>query len=423
VLAGWGALVAGGLGAACNGEPSRDQSRPGPPAAPATVEWLVWDRSEVWGRVADQFNQQATNVRAGVTQNVVNADVFAEKLQAAVAGGTAPDVAMSSPIWVRPLVEAQVYRPIDDLARRERGWLERYYPAALDTFRVRGKLFGVWHYANPQVVFYNQELLASSGVAPPPGDWTYQQWLEASKRITKAGEPATAVWGTDAPTSFNYVFNAIRSYGGALFDDDETPRRFTGTATRTLEGLQFLADLLLTHRVAPTAADRQGQGNLFVAGRQGFSTVIVVAIGDYRRQMKQPWDAAPMPRGPAGRSCFFGANGTAFTVPGGRDPAPGWEFLKFLGGTAGQKEYLAEFGSVPTLKALTETEYLRQPAPPSRLNAVVEAMSYIKPLPKLPSTSLQQTIDAAFQAVFNGQKGTKAAMDEIEGPVNQALRG
>jgi multiple sugar transport system substrate-binding protein len=419
--AGWGAV---GLGACGIGaRPPGESPGQAVPVKPASVEWLVWDRSDVWGRVAELFNQQTSTVTARVTQNVVNADVFAEKLQATVAAGTAPDVAMSSPVWVRPLVEAKVYQPIDDLAKKEKGWVEGYYPAALDTFRVRGRLYGVWHYANPQVAFYNKELFAQAGVPEPPPDWTYEQWLGLSKRLTKPGDPATAVWGTAAPTSFNYVFNAIRSFGGAVFDDDEAPHRFTGNTPKAVEGLQFLADLLLTHRVAPTDADRQGQGNLMFAGRMAISTEIVVSIGDYRRQMKQSWEVAPVPRGPAGRFCFFGANGTAFTAPGDRDAAPGWTFLKFLGGPTGQRAYLAEFGAVPTLTAVADSDFLRQPPPPTHLTSIVDAMSYTKPLPKLASLDLQKTLDAAFQAIFAGQESAKAAMDEAEGPVNQALRG
>jgi multiple sugar transport system substrate-binding protein len=372
--------------------------------------------------VADAFTKQTPNLTAQVTKDVVDAAAFAEKLQATVAAGTAPDVAMSSPVWVRPLAEAKVYRAIDDLAKKEKGWLESYYPAALDTFRVRGQLYGVWHYANPQVIFYNKELLARSGVPEPPPDWTFQQWVDFSKRIVKPGDPATAVWGTAAPTSFNYVFNTIRSYGGAIFDDDEAPKKFTGSGAKAVEALQFLADLLLTHRVAPTAADRQGQGNLMYAGRLGFSEEIAVSIGDYRKQMKQPWDVAQVPRGPAGRFSFFGANGTAFTVPGNRSAAPAWTFLKFLGGSSGQREYLAEFGAVPTLKSVAESDFLHQASPPANLKALTEAMTYTKPLPKLASVDLQKTLDTAFQAIFSGQKGAKAAMDEIEPQVNQALR-
>jgi multiple sugar transport system substrate-binding protein len=424
VLGSAGALTATVL-AACGagGSSGADNTGPSNGGTPAAVEWMVWDQSPVWGRVAEQFTRQSSGMTATVTQAANNSDALAEKLQAAAAGGTAPDVAMSAPVYVRSLAEAKVYQPIDELAKKEKGWLDAYYPASLDTFRVRGKLYGVWHYANPQVVFFNQELLTQAGVKAPPADWTYQQWLDLAKPITKHGDPASAVWGTAAPTSFNYVFNAIRSYGGSVFDNDDDPKKFTGTDARTIDGLQFLADLLLTHRVAPTAADKAGQGNLMFSGRLGFSTEIAVSIGDYRKQMKQSWDVAQVPRGPAGRSCFFGANGTAFTVPGNRNPAPGWAFLKFLGGPAGQKEYLAEFGAVPTLRALAESDFVHQAPPPATLKALTDAMSYIKPLPKLPTLDLQKTIDGAFQAIFSGQKGAKAAMSEIETSVNQALRG
>ncbi len=418
-------LAAGSAGvalAAC-GEARPAATGPSPATTLASVEWLVWDGGVVWGRVADLYNKQSAKITAHATQIVVSADVFAEKLTATVAAGTAPDLAMSSPIWVRPLVESKVYRSIDDLAKKERGWLDAYYTAALDAFRVKGRLYGVWHYANPQVIFYNKALLAQSGVPEPLTDWTLQQWVDYAKRIVRPGDPTTAVWGLLAPTSFNYVFNAVRAYGGSIFDDDEDPKKFTGNQPKALEGLQFLADLLLTHHVAPTPAERQGQGNLMFAGRVGYSEEIAVSIGDYRKQMKQPWDVAEVPRGPAGRASFFGANGTAFTVPNTRDTAPAWDFLKFLGGSPGQKEYLAEFGAVPTLKTVAEADFIRQSPPPANYRALTAAMAYTKPLPKLISLDLQKTIDGAFQAIFTGQKSAKAAMDEIEEPVNRALKG
>ena len=57
---------------------------------------------------------------------------------------------------------------------------------------------------------------------------------------------ATAVWGTDAPASFHYVFNAIRSYGGAVFDA-AFQSIFTGqkTARAAMTEVGRLVDQLL----------------------------------------------------------------------------------------------------------------------------------------------------------------------------------
>ena len=107
----------------------------------------------------------------------------------------------------------------------------------------------------------------------------------------------------------------------------------------------------------------------------------MVAIGGYRRDLRFAWDVVGVPKGQGARANFFGANGTAFTVPTNRNPAPGWTFLKYLGGPAGQRAYLAEFGAVPT-----------------------------------------RMIETAFQAAFGGQKAPRAAMEEIEVSLNQARR-
>jgi multiple sugar transport system substrate-binding protein len=416
-----GAAGAGTLLAACGAQDGAE-TKAGQSAAPATVEWHVWDKDEVWGRVAEQFTKQNPNIKTTVSQTAPSTGPFFEKLQASVAAGTAPDVAMASPLYVRPMAEVKVFQPVDDLAKKDRGFLDAIYPSSLDSFRVKGKLYGLWHYANPQVVFYNKSLLEASGAKPPAAGWTYQNWLELAKQVVKPGDPPTAVWGTDAPTSFNYVFNAIRSYGGSIFDDDEDPKKYTGTNQKTLDGLQFLADLLLVHRVAPTAADKAGQGNLFTAGRQGLYTAIAVATGDVRKNLKQEWDVAPLPKGPAAQVGFFGANGTAFTVPSNRNPAAAWTFLKFLGGEPGQKEYMPVFGAVPTVKTLAEGEYVRQAPPPASLKVVADAMNYVKALPKMVNLDLQQTLDGAFQAIFTGQKNAKAAMTEIEPQVTQLLK-
>jgi multiple sugar transport system substrate-binding protein len=414
VLAG---VLAGGLGACTVGsQPS------GPASAPSgSVDWVVWNTTPVWDRVAAQFTKQTPAITVNVSRMLY--EEMYEKLTALGAAGTAPDLFMASPVDVAPFADNKVYRPIDAFAKRERGWTDRYYPVALDTFRVRGALYGVWHYANPQVVFYNKELLAKSGAKEPPADWTYQQWLDLSTRVTRRAEPATSVWGTDAPTTFNHVFNAVRSFGGSLFDSDEDPKRFTGNSAKALEGLQFLADLLLKHRVAPTAADAAGQGNLFYTGRQAFRTVIVLFIAETRRELTQAWDIAPLPRGPAGRFAFYGANGTAFTVPASKSPEPAWAFMRYLGGVEGQREYLAEFGALPTLKSLAENDFVRQPAPPANLRIVPDVMAYTKSLPKLPSPQIQPQLNAAFSSIWSGQKSPGQAMADVEGPMNQLLRG
>jgi multiple sugar transport system substrate-binding protein len=321
------------------------------------------------------------------------------------------------------MVHAGLYRPVDELAKKERGLLESFYPSAIDAFRSGGKLYGLWHYANPQVVFYNKDLLARSGVREPAADWTHQQMLDLSRAVTqRTGDPGTAVWGTDTPGNYLYVFNYIRAFGGALFDNDDAPTRFTPNNAGALQALQFIADLLLTHRVAPTAQDLAGQGNLFHAGRQAFWTAIAVVIGQTRRQLAQDWDIAPVPRGPAGRSSYYGGAGIALTASERRDSAPVWTFLNWAAGLPGQRELMPELGAVPTLKAL-EAEYLRQPSPPTHLKVAVETMAFMQSLPKLPDLSLWlDAIEPAFKAIFSGEKNAAAALAEIESRVNQGLR-
>lgn len=96
------------------------------------------------------------------------------------------------------------------------------------------------------------------------------------------------------------------------------------------------------------------------------------------------------------------------------------------GATAGDGGHASRhpsFGALPTLKSPAETEFLRQSTPPASIKIVPEAMAYTKALPKLPAVQLQTTLNAAFQTIWSGQRSPAAAMADVEGPMNQLLRG
>ena len=187
-----GIATAGATLAACGVTPAQ------PPAAtqgPVQLVYQDW-RTEWFPGLAQEmlakFNSEHPNIRVFYTPDPDNLEV---KMPADMAAGIAPDVMAGCcdffPAWanagylldLRPCVKADLDQAtIDD-------WSPAQYQAL---FTRDGKQFGLPKYHGALALYYNKDLFDAAGVDYPSSQWTYDDYLEAMKKLTlrKAGEKA-----------------------------------------------------------------------------------------------------------------------------------------------------------------------------------------------------------------------------------------
>ena len=111
---------------------------------------------------------------------------------------------------------------------------------------------------NTTVFFYNKTLFQRAGVPEPTERWTWDDLLDAARKLTRADG---SQWGINVGTGFEgQLLTFIWSAGGDYINKERT--RTTMDDPGTLEGLQWVADLFLRHRVAPAGRDALYPGRL-----------------------------------------------------------------------------------------------------------------------------------------------------------------
>jgi multiple sugar transport system substrate-binding protein len=127
--------------------------------------------------------------------------------------------------------------------------LEDFFPQVVERFSVNGEVYAIPRDTAPfACVYYNQRLFDEAGLPPPTDDWNWEDLLRAAKALTKVDQGRVSRYGFYAWAWENFVY----SNGGRLVDDLYHPTQCLLGAREAVEGLQFYADLMNVHQVAPT---------------------------------------------------------------------------------------------------------------------------------------------------------------------------
>ena len=225
-----------------------------------------------------------------------------QKLKVRAAANELPDMAfMQGSHDYVSFVTAGLLHPIDDMIEADPNFVraERIPPVAESIFHVLGKTWGLPNEAAAFGMYYNKSMFDEAGVAYPEPGWTWDDFLEKALALTK-GEGATKQYGFiqnyDAFRSMVWV----RTNGGRYFDSDEFPQTISVDNAQVVEAIQFLQDLVWTHKVSVA------EGQFAAAsGGIGFDTgrVAMNMEGNWRipgwvpklQDLGMEWDVAPLP--------------------------------------------------------------------------------------------------------------------------------
>jgi multiple sugar transport system substrate-binding protein len=256
-------------------------------------------------------------------------------------------------------------------------------------------------------MYYNTQIFEEKGVDPPSPEWTWSDFLETCVAIAD-------VQGTEDDL-YAYSF-----WGGGMFGmcswyfvNDTSPltddwKNSNMLDPKVAETLQFLADLILKHKVAPdpTGWDEWGQfhaGNLAMrtCGRWCISASINEGFETYDLQY-QPHNAGPI-------RTVAGTDGWGIaTVSDYKDEA--WEVTKLLSGKEASLDMVALGGNIPTLRSVAEMDEFTAVGPPNTA-LFYESLDYGKTVVSPPNFNIIEPIlDRHYQTIWSGEKSVEEAV-------------
>jgi len=398
-------------------------------AAPAPADTgtgpLTWmlngsaERMAAYQRIADSYMAQ----NPGKKVEVVPADDPIAKVTTLVVAGSPPDVSTVTPVWVGGLAEKGIYQSLDPFLSGDRMFrLDDYHPSTIEGGRWKKQVYFLPLFLNLHLLAYNAALFRQRNVPLPTDQWTFDKLRDTAVQLTERSGDQTSVFGFDHGTDLNNLLPWIWANGGEVFDRNEAPTKSTMATPKVIEALQQLVDLRLKQRAIPTTADRAGRTLNFQTGGFAMQQQSASGLNGLVTQAKFEWDLQLLPKGSAPRAAIGGV--IQMGIPKGTKlPQSAWQFMKYMIGPAGTQEMLrANQGMTPHKPSFQE--FIKLGPPPKNRQAVLDAMTTVRPLPKAaPLESKYAEYTKLFGELFDGKKSVPDTCAEIDRMMNAAIAG
>ena len=249
---------------------------------------------------------------------------------------------------------------------------EDYFAGELINWSWGPNLYGVPFQSGGENFMINKDMFTKAGVEIPPPDWSYDDLLEISRKLTNVEEKQ---WGLVVYQ--NYVFYMMGTwmynFGGQILNETKDKALY-GTDPQSLEGAQFNIDLALKHKLTPPPEIREvipkGQNHIearFVAMENNG----IYRHNGIRPHLGEALDFLPPPKGLDQRVTVLGNAYSIMALSEAKDLA--WDFLMWFHSDESMLE-TPHFGSIawpPVIEYATHPKWL-EPFKGTRVTDVVD---------------------------------------------------
>ena len=290
------------------------------------------------------------------------------------------------------------------------------YPQPVAAFTFDGRLQCVPQNVSSLVVYYNRHLFREAGLDDPARDWTYEDFMQAVRRLADPGQYAVGVEpGTVRAAAF------VWSAGGDIVDDPDDATRFTLGEPAARRGLVRLVGL---RNFGPSASEAEGRSleERFIDGSLAMFLSSRREVPTFRTIEGFDWDVAPFPR--AERD-FSVLHSDAYCVAKEADSEAAHAFVAYAAGEEGQKLLARSGRTVPSRRSVATSSAFLDPAKPPRSSQVfLDAVPKLKRLPSHARwTEAEEAVDLALERAFYGDLSVDDAIARIEREAGPILAG
>ncbi len=336
---------------------------------------------------SDEF--MAANPNVKVDHQTVPAPDYPTKLQTLFAAGTPPDVFfyLQEVFPIITVAQKQMNLDLTDLIARDGFDLSDFRQDAVALYRWEDRMYAIPRDYGNQNVYYNADIFEADGIAPPPPnwedtEWTFAKFLETAQALTKSADGRTEQWGFLVNRAQRPWASWLYSNNGALVhkDDRGVATDCALTDEGSVEALQFVQDLIHTHKVAPSPdiESELGGFDLFASGRVAMMINNPSAVNLYRTIENFAWNVGTIPLGSSERR-GTGGGGTGWaSSAAGKYPDISWDLIKHITTAQAQLDEVAVGATTPSrVSVVTSAEFLNPELPPANAAAFAQAQEYV----------------------------------------------
>jgi multiple sugar transport system substrate-binding protein len=301
---------------------------------------------------------------------------------------------------------------------------DAFFDEALTTMSYNEELMAIPRDISDVVIYYNKDLFDQYGVPYPAENWTFEDYLQTAKSLTKDtnNDGRINIFGSSFENLVLYYLPFAWSNGGNLFTNDK--QSFALDQPEACQGLQFYADLRNKHHVAPRAAEAgnntmaqlfmQERVAMFISGRWN--------VPRFREDIKFNWDIARFPAGDAGSIVGIDGSGWAISKKS-QHPDAAWKLIEYLASEESISRFTQTGLIVPARKDVAYSDIFLHPAlPPESAEIFLTIIDEGKPTPQIERwNEVVDLINLSLEPVWNGNTNACKAMKGIKENVEKLL--
>ncbi|MGW4236096.1 ABC transporter substrate-binding protein [Streptomyces sp. NPDC004749] len=377
--------------------------------------------AEVLKGLVEEFNRTHPTIRVDPGGGVL-ADAMLQKITAALASGSFPDIAF---VFGSDLANVARSPSVVDLTDMDRSgtvpWKD-YWAPAREAVTLNGQLRAVPAVLDSLAVVCNKKLFRAAGLPLPEPGWTWDEFTETARKLTDRGR---GTFGTGWPgvgdeDTVWRLWPMVWDLGGDVVAGDGRRIGFADEGVRALETLAGLARDKSVY-VDPKPGSEQ-MYKVFLAGRMG-----MVATGPWQlpdiRQAKIDYHVVPLPSY-SGRPLTISGPDTWTVFDNG--PArveAARTFVSWLSRPAQDVRWDVDAGSLPLSRSTQAMTAWRTHAEVTEgLPVFTKALETARVRPVHPAyPQISQALGQAIVAVLLGRSTPAKALRQCADEANAAL--
>ena len=301
-------------------EDSQDETASG---VKVTLEfWNVFTGSDgdILRQIVDNYNKTNTD-NIEIQMDIMPNDQLQQKLPAAIATGTAPDLVLFGVENIAPYVSNDSLEDISDFWETTGADKGNILENVLELSHVDGKLYGTPMQYNVSYLYWNKDLFSAAGLDPEKAPATMDELAEYAVKLT---DPSKNQFGLALPTNATYMQFLWANGGDA---DDPASNTNLLDSEENLKTLEWLQDLTVNKKVSPENITGSEADTMLQAGQIGMYMSGPWQINGLREQGIN-FGIAPCVAGSAG--AFSPAGGCSYVIPKGTEESQRLAAYKFM---------------------------------------------------------------------------------------------
>jgi multiple sugar transport system substrate-binding protein len=211
---------------------------------------LIWasDDNPVRRNQIDLFNSSQENVH--LTLDPSNNTI--EKIITQSIAGVGPDIFdIYGRYSLQSFIESGIAMDITELAEQNGFDRKNLWPASALSISWDGKQYAFPAQISESVLFYNKRIFDQANIPYPPTGWTWEQFIDTAKRLTRKSSDGKR-YETFGAITLDW-YESVLQAGGTMYSPDGL--RCTLDSPFAIEATRYYYDLMHTYHILPTTED------------------------------------------------------------------------------------------------------------------------------------------------------------------------